>query len=277
VTPVDKVTTVDHIVTADVQELDTSGAPLIGKKTSGAKFHLYDETLASEIKEALTAAEVGGIYHAEIKSHHGDHAHQTRLAMTVTKIEKVELPPLDEPLIRKLTGDKLSSVDEFRQNLRTDLSRYWEEQANTRLRDAIADEIVRSHEFPVPESLVNGFLDSFLEEVKKKSPGSNLPRDFNEKKFREENRAYAIWQAKWMLLQERIAEVEHITITDEDLQGLAEQDAPRMGIGQDRLLQYYKNSGTVRERILSDKITAFLRQHAVITERVIEPTAVQTR
>jgi trigger factor len=130
----------------------------------------------------------------------------------------------------------------------------------------MAAELVRMHEFPVPDSLVDTFLDAFLDDIRNRSRERQLPAGFDEQKFREANRAHAVWQAKWMLLKEAIAEREGITVTDADLEQAAAADAGRMGIDKERLLQYYKSSGGTAERIQSDKITALLREQAKITD-----------
>jgi trigger factor len=269
--PAERVTDSNHIVTAEVQELDDSGTPLIGKKQGEVQFDLSDTSLAEEVKTALQQAENGGVYRVTISSSDADRPQQTQLALTVTGVEKVELPELDDALVQKVTGGKLSTVDEFTQSIRADLTRYWEEQSNTRLRDAIADEIVRTHEFAIPDSMVDAFLDSFLEDIKNRSRDKTLPANFDEKKFREENRAYAIWQAKWLLLKERIAEEEGINVTDDDIVQLAGEEAQRVGLPKDRLVQYYKSSGAVKDRLLSDKVISFLREHAKIKEKAFEP------
>ncbi len=265
------VTDPEHIVTADVQELDEAGTPLIGRKSPGARFLLSDPTMAPEIKETLSHAKVGETYRVSYESKHEDHTHKVNLSITVTGIQKVTLPPMDDELVKKITGGKVTSKDEFMKSLRTDLDRYWGEQSDRKLNDAIATEVVRLHEFPVPDALVEGFLDSFVEDIKNQSREKKLPQGFDEKKFREESRAYAVWQAKWLLLKEKIAEQEKISISKEDIEKLAETDAPRMGVTKEQLLRYYLSSGTVAERLLSDRVMAFLKEHAKITDKIVDP------
>jgi trigger factor len=264
--PADTVTDENHLVTADIQELDESGSPLIGRKTTGARFLLSDATLAPEIRDALKSAAVDGTYRAQFEDRHEDHTHTVRVALTVTGIERILLPPFDEALVKKVTKDKVTSPEEFTGNVRADLERYWEDQAERKVRDAIADEIVRTHEFDVPESLVNNFLDAFVEDIRNRSKDKALPPGFDDKKFREESRVHAVWQAKWMLLKEAIAAEEGIAVTDAELEKIAEVEAGRIGIDAARLLQYYKSSQAAGERLLSDKVMAFLRQQAKVTD-----------
>jgi trigger factor len=268
-TEVQAVTDEEHFVVADAQELDDAGTPIIGKKTVDARFYLADPSLVKEIKDSLKSATVGQTYRATFESKHGDHTHTTNLAITVKKIEKINLPPFDEELVKKLSGGKASSPDEFRKNMREDIERYWADQSERKLDDGIAQELVRMHDFVVPESMVNSFLDAFVDDIKNKSRDKKLPKQFDEKKFREESRAYAIWQSKWMLLKERIAEVENIKITDEELEKLAEGESGRIGVDKERLLEYYRMSASGTERLLTDKLMTFLRSHAKVTEKLM--------
>lgn len=261
------VTDDDHVVTADVQELDAAGTPLIGKKSPNARFFLSDETLTPEIRTALLKAETGASLRLTFESKHDDHSHPVHLALTVTKIEKVTLPPFDDALVAKITGGKVASASEFTASLHDDIARYWEDQTNTRLNDNIARAIVDAHEFPVPDALVEGLLDSFVEDVKQRSRDHKLPRGFDEKKFREESRSHAVWQAKWMLLKEQIAGVEKFEVTDGEIEELATAESAKVGIDRERMIQFYKNSSGATDRLLSDKIMTFLRSHAKVTEK----------
>jgi trigger factor len=269
-TEVHAVTDVEHIVTADAQELDDTGTPIIGKRTADARFYLADASLAREISDSLKSAVVGEIYRAQFESKHGNHSHTIRLAITPKKIEKLNLPSFDEELVKKISGGKVSSPDEFRKSMREDLERYWAEQSERKLDDMLAKELVKSHDFPVPESIVNSFLDAFVDDVKNRSRDKKLPKQFDEKKFREESRDYATWQAKWLLLKERIAEVENIKVTEEELEKLAETESGRIGVDKERLLEYYRVSSGGTERLMTDKLMAFLKSQAKITEKVIE-------
>ncbi len=265
--PADKVLDEQYAVTADVQELDKSGSPLIGRKTPNVRFHLIDPDIAPEIREALKNAEPGQAYRTAIESQHGDHTHSSDLALTVTKVEKVTLPPFDDALAAKVTGGKVPTAAELKANIRRDLDHYWDDLSSRRLNDDLASEVVKEHEFQVPASLVSGFLDAMIDDVKNRARDKKLPQGFDEKKFREENRAYAIWQSKWMLLKDRIAEAEGLTVTEEDMRQAAERDSATLPIDKERLLAHYKTSESAQDRLLTEKVMDFLKAQAHITEK----------
>lgn len=269
-TEVQSVNDEEHVVIADTQELDEAGTPIIGKASKDTRFYLADPMLVAEIKDALKSAVVGETYRAKFESKHGDHSHPVHITIAVKKIEKINLPPFDNDLVKKVSSEKVSTTEEFTANMRRDLEQYWLNQTEARLEDALAQELVNHHDFPAPESVVNSFLDAFVDDVKNKSRDKKLPRSFDEEKFRAENREYAIWQAKWLLLKQRIAEVENIKVTDEDLERLAEKEAAQLGIDKARLVEYYKMSNTGSERLLTNKLMAFLKAKVSITEKTIE-------
>ncbi len=267
---VDTVTDDEHILLADLQELDQTGLPVIGKKNENARIYLAEENLYPEIRQALQDAKVGNDYRVQFETKHEKPTHKTNLLIKIKKIEKVELPEFTDEFVKKITKEKVSAVDEFRKQLRQDLEDFWAERSERQVIEAICGEVIKRHDISVPESLVRAFLDSFVQEIKNQQPNKKPPPNFNEKEFRKENRAYAIRQAKWMLIREKILENENLKVEETDLERLAETESKKIGIEKDRLLNYYKTSQAANERILSDKLMKFLKDHAVTQEKVTE-------
>ncbi len=260
----------NHVVTADVQDLADDGMPLIGRKTPDARFELADTSLVQEVRDALAHAEVGQRYRVRFASAHGDHTHQHHIELYVKRIEKVELPEFNDEFVQKITGESTATTAGFLERLRRDLEAYWTRESERMLEQAIINELVRMHEFTVPESLVNFYLDSFVEDIKNRSRDGRLPRGFNEESFRAENRPYAIFQAKWALIRERLIEAEGLVATEEDVDRMAAADAASLGLDKERLLQYYRTSNAPTERVLSSKLMALLKEHARVTEKVVD-------
>ena len=178
------------------------------------------------------------------------------------------LPEVDDAFVKKISKEKYSTVASFRDSLRADLENYWKEKDQRQAVNLLVGELIRRHDFSVPESLVRGVLDGLLEDVKGQYPKRELPVDFDVEKFYEENRAYAIFQAKWALLREEIIAAEHLTVSDEDLAAVAEREAGRLGIEKERLLKYYQSSDQVKDRLIGDKLIDLLLEKAKIKEVV---------
>ena len=268
--PAEKVDSVEFVVTADIQDTDEAGTPIIGQKREGMRIYLNEPTTEQEVKDALKSAEVGETYRASFEHRHEDHTHKVHMQLTVTKIEKVIHPEFNDEFVKKITKEKVSSAEIFRKELLADLERYWNERTEKRLVEDITNEIVRRHEFAVPEALVKTFTDSYIDDLKNEQKNKQLPRGFDEKKYREAVRPSAIWQAKWMLIREQILAKENIQLSDQDLEALAEEESKRLGIDKERLINFYKTSETATERILNDKLLALLKQRSVIKEVVTD-------
>jgi trigger factor len=263
---VNVVTDAEHVVTVTMQELDESGAPLIGKKSENVRFYLADEQLEPPFKDALKAAELNGTYRVDFEHQHGDHTHKVNARMNVTKIEKVVLPALDDAFVARITKDKVKTVAEFRRGIEVDLVTYWKERERRQVLNGVTEIILKNHEFQVPESLVNSVLEGLLEEMKNDYPNKQLPANFDMKKFYEQNRSYAEAQSKWALLREEIIKKENLVAEENDLVALAEQEAGKIGIDKERLVAYYKTSDQVRDRIVGTKLLDFLLQSARVKE-----------
>lgn len=260
----------EHILTVDLQELDQSGFPLVGNKSENMRIYLKDRSLHPKLKEALLGAESGREYRVGLDTGTAKGYQEAKFLVKVKKVEKVHLPELNEEFIKKITKGRITSVEQFRENVKKDLEDFWKRESERKLRDAIVGEIVRQHEFTVPEGLVKFFLDSLIEEIRQQQPGKKLPPDFNEEEFCKENRAHAIWQAKWLLLKEKIIEAEKIAVSDAELESAAAEEARRIGVEEGRLLNYYKRSKEIQTRLLSDKLMKFLIAHAQVRERVVD-------
>jgi len=276
---VNAVTDLEHVVTADIQELDPVGTPIIGRKAKDMHFYLADESLSAGIRNALKNAESGGSYRTRLEPVEAEGKPALEIILNVSKIEKVVLPAFDDALVSKITGGKIASVDEFRANLRTDLERYWTDWSERKLADAISAEIVKNHFFTVPESLVTTVMDSYVEDIRNRTRDRKLPKDFDEEKFRHESRELAVWQAKWLLLKERIADVEKIELNETDIEQAVEAESGRIGVPKDRMMEYYRKSSAARNQLLSKKIMAFLVAEAKVTEKEVahehEPSGVR--
>ncbi len=260
------VTDAEHIVTVEIQELDEAGVPLIGKRTENVRFYLADEQLEQPFKDALKNAEANGEYRVKFEHQHGDHSHKVHSQLKAKKIEKVILPELDDAFVAKITKDKVKTVEEFRRDLQSDLVAYWNSKMERQVMNSLTAEILRRHEFQVPESLVRSVLEGLLEELKNEYPSKQLPPNFDVEKFNAENKAYAVAQSKWALLREEILRAERIEITDDDLAKLAEAEAAKIKIDKDRLINYYKSSEQIRERLVGDKLIRMLVDSAIIKE-----------
>jgi len=262
-----KVSGPHSLVTVDIQELDEGGTPLVGRKTTDAKLYLADSSIFKEIREKLVGAELNATVRLTVEPAEGETGEKRNLEILVKQIKDVNLPEVTDEFVAKITKGKTTGVAAFNDELKESLRKYWEEKSRRRTLDAIISDIVRRHDFTVPESLVRAYTDSLVEDAKQRSPGQALPADFNEAEFREQNRGTVIFQAKWHLIRDRIIEDSGLALTQEDFEKFAERDAAVIGVEKERLASMYRDSPQTRERLLGDKLHDALLSAAEVTEK----------
>jgi trigger factor len=266
----DSVTDENHIVTCEIQELDDNKQIVIGKRTTSERVNLTTEGILPEVKQNLINKSTGDKTIISFEAKHDDITHNHHAEFSITKIEKIILPELTDELVKKITKEKTSSVSDFKTQLRRDLETYWETQSERKLTDDIINKIISQHEFVVPPSMVDNILNSYLDNLKERYPNKTFPPEFNAEKFKENNRADAIWQAKWYLISDRIIKAEDIKVDDSELDKLAEENAQKTGIEKARLLEYYNRTDSVKDRMVMDKLKDFLKSNNTITDKVEE-------
>jgi trigger factor len=264
----------EYIVTADTDEFDEAGNIIPAHSRKDVRFPIYEPSLEKEIVAALKSTPVGQTSDVELEHAHGDHVHKVHLKVAVKKIEKPVLPELNDEFAIKASYDRFKTLDEYTKDLRESLEKYYKERNEKAIESELLKKIVEPYEFTVPQSLTESVLDAYIDDVKSQQAGKELPRGFDVKKYRDTYREGAAWEAKWMLVREALLAKEHIAVTDEDYTVLADEIAPKSGIDKERLIKYYKESDTVSEKILSDKLMKLIKESAVITTKTVaEPQA----
>ncbi|RCK74521.1 MAG: Cell division trigger factor [Ignavibacteriae bacterium] len=257
-----------YIVHFDVQELDENGTPLIGRVAKDQSIYLADKHIYKEFKDALMNCSVGDMRNIKLPQH--ENRPQLNYQLQIKKIEKIKLPELNDEFIKKITQQKTTSVEEFTQKLRNDIEDYWEDKSRNKLLNAIKEKIVSMHEFSVPNVIIDNILNSFLDELKERYPNRKLPQNFDIEKFRQQQYELAKFQAKWLLIREKIIQAENLQVEDSDIEKFVNEGVAQTGIDRDRLFEYYKNSPELKDNILSQKVNQILLSQNKINEIVTD-------
>jgi trigger factor len=260
-----------YVVTADVQETDAAGVPLLGHKSENVPIPLNEPTVAEDIRKKLMNTVVGDEVKVFIEPPKDTEDKPFNANLTIKKIQKISYPEIDEKLIKKITRDKLSTLDELKNEIRTNLEKQYVSLGENILKSNIDSELIRKNEFDVPEVMIENYLHEMIDEMKQQYPNKTLPSNFDLQGYKEKNRAYAIMKIKTYFIYLKIMELEKIKVDDVDLALHAETESARTGIDKDRLVNYYKSSDEVKEKILQKKLNTFMIENNKITEKDYEP------
>jgi trigger factor len=140
------------------------------------------------------------------------------------------------------------------------------------LQGAIIERMLDLHSVPVPQSVVETYLDSFVEQVKQRNDGE-LPDDFDMELFRKNQEGEAERQGRWMLIRDALIEQEGIEVDEEDLMTFFEEQGDDE-ISAQQLQQFYRSMPKLMERVkqqlLSQKVFDTLMEQFDIEDKTRE-------
>jgi trigger factor len=275
--PTDEVADEQTIVTLSMRELEPKeGAEPIASE--GVQAYLADPEVMPNIKAGLLGKRVGDKIEVLLpKNPKGQDNTTTEVTeegpveITLTEAKKVILPELTEEFIAKISRDKVKTEEE----LRTDIKQELEAQAITasdeQFEENIVAELLKKHDIPVPKTIVRAILDQMIEEYKERNKQRGYPAEFglDERAYRERMRPVAEARGKWVLLRDKLITSENLEASDTDLEDLAAKEAEKYGLSKENLLGYYKKNDGIKDRIVSDKLSALLRDRVKMTEKII--------
>lgn len=143
-------------------------------------------------------------------------------SVRLNSISKEELPELDDEFIKDIS--EFDTVEEYKNDLREKKVKQFEERAIAEKKEAISKRLVEIVEVDVPKGMVDAQINSQMQNFDQnlRSQGMNL-EDYlgmigvEVKDFAENLREDALKQVKSALALEKVAELEGIAPTDEDV------------------------------------------------------------
>jgi len=186
----------------------------------------------------------------------------------IQAIKQKSLPELNDDFAREL--GEFTSLEQVRKQIQENMLAERKHDAEREAKDKLVAELVKRNDFEVPESLVDRQIDLRLERGLRALAAQGMKLEDMKKmdvpRLRAGQRDQAVQDVKSSLLLERVADLEGITVGDEEvnheLEALAQQtkqtaEAVRARLTQDGGLD------RIRNRIRSEKTLDFLyRQSA---------------
>jgi trigger factor len=187
-------------------------------------------------------------------------------AVDVLGIKTKTLPEMNDEFAKDVSD--ATSLDELKKKVREGLEHERDHRQKDLQRERVLAELVKQHDFPVPESLVEHQMDVRLERVVRSLAQQGVdPRavnvDWVSLRRKQEDRAKDDVKAE--LVVDRIATEEKIDVTEEELQHELEHMASHSGQSAEALRASLTKQGTLdrmRAKLRSDKTLDWLAQNA---------------
>lgn len=254
------------IVEGDVQALDASGVPVIGQKWDNRAFELGKPPLGDAVLEQLRGVVPGEERNFTIVSPGGregkSEREEDRYSIRVTAVREKKMPELDDAFAKEL--GEFESLEGLKSDIRERLQAQRDGEAERALRNRIADEIVKRNDFELPPSMVENALNGMWEEHRNRPDA-----DSDETAYREQNRPMVLWNLKWHMLWQKIAEIEAIEVTEEDAEAEIEKMVKDSEQSEKKMRALFKDGDRrrrLRDSMLEERVMAFLKDNAKIKE-----------
>ncbi len=192
----------------------------------------------------------------------------------IHEVKEKELPELDDEFAKDVS--EFDTLDEYRASVRERLENQVKQEAKNLMEAQLIARIADATEIDIPEVMVERQIDNILMDLELSLyyRGMNLQRyleaiNTSMEDFRAQYRDQAYTRVKNALILEKIAQVENIEATEEDVDKELEELAKQRQITlEEAREQYADNLDDIKNTIQIRKTIDFLMDNAVFVERM---------
>ncbi len=258
---------------ADLQEVDSSGVPVIGQKIENQQIWLNSDD--TELTPQLLGVKAGEQRVITLRTQsqkseiieQPDHQEviEKKYKVDVKEVKERRLPELDDEFAKDM--GPFESLQQMLDKIESDLKHEAEHESEHAFEHALSEALLERVDLEVPESMLSRYLDDLVKDMverNKENPQGLSPED-----YRRYLRDGAIRDLKWHLVSEQLKKQENFTVTDEDVEKKLAHYAEHGEDGIKHAEQIRNDQAALaklKEGIITDKLYAFLAEKATITD-----------
>jgi trigger factor len=258
----------DYVV-VDMQQVESTGIPIIGQKFEDDFIHLDTKNEASknELINQLIGAKTGETRHVILTDVNPEAAQPETLHYQV-KIKEVKsktLPNLDDEFAKDMGN--YQSLDELKAVLRKRLEGQAKQLWQNNYNHQVMNELVKANPIDFSEKLIEFHLNYMLESVKKERKKGQPP--INETEFKQHYRADTIWNLKWRMIRDKIQNTQNLTVEDSDFEAFYNEMATLYNADLERVRNRYLKAQIKEDlklNLMEQKVIEWVVAHSKLTE-----------
>ncbi len=192
----------------------------------------------------------------------------------ITDIKEMELPVLNDDFVKGL-GLEFENVGQLREKIMEDLKAREEKRLDNKLKGDLLEKIADTVEFELPESLVEGEIDSSIENMRQSllRSGADFEKlGLDQEKMKNDLRPGAEKNVKGALILGEIARLNELEIDEKEIEKGFEDLSGESGYPAETIRKYYETNNlidTFRQTLLKEKTLNYLVENASVKE--VEP------
>jgi trigger factor len=259
----------DYLI-IDYAPLTDSGEVDEQKRMSNYPVDLSSESLFVEFRDGLTGMTTGQEKHIEVSYPEDfperEFAGKTRtFYVSVREIKEKVLPELSDEFAKQIGAD-FADLTALKKRIHEDLLEEEERRFNREAEEKIIDELIGLNPFEVPETMVENYLSSLIEEDKRKNPNQSNDQE-REAEIRRIFRQAAVRTIKKYFTLLAVKEQENIKVEETEIEERIKKIIETSGEKDEDVQAYFKqskNRTNLENQILDEKVLNFLRENADI-------------
>ncbi|AZT91038.1 trigger factor [Caldicellulosiruptor changbaiensis] len=189
----------------------------------------------------------------------------------VKEIKVKELPELDDEFAKDVS--EYETLEELKASIRNRIKEKNDKRAKDEMIDAILEKIAQATEIDIPEPMIENQINYYVEDVVRNLQYFGMTYEKyleaigkTDKEFREQFRERATKAIRNNLILEKIAKVENIQATDEELEKELERLAKMYNLEVEKLKERLSEDDIeyIKEGIILNKAIDFIYENAKI-------------
>ncbi|MFN3270175.1 MAG: trigger factor, partial [Candidatus Kapaibacteriota bacterium] len=265
---VEEIKTEFCIVAIDIIPLDQETLePIAGGKVQSTTILLSSETVPKDLKDLLLGRKVGDEFDYNPGATEPSAPNEV-VRIKVKNVSELELEDFGDEFVKKYTRGRLSTTEEFKEEIGYFLQEKWDMRSNDEMVKQVIKQLVEAHDFDLPQTVVYETAIRLSEDFLKKYRDSYPQmKDKKPEDLLEDFIPIAESQVKWSVIKRKIIEKENLELEDYDIESLVEEHKRQNPNANDEEIKnYIKNSPHIVDTLLEKKTLDFVIGFAETTE-----------
>jgi len=247
-------------VICDLQEVDNTGVPIIGKKLETRYVKVGQPPFDNENEKKLLGVKPNDSVKVMVPIDENNSL--SNFELSVKNVERQILPELNDEFV-KLADPKSKDISEYREKVKENLDKAYANRSDEAFNQNICDAMIEKINPEFPPSMAESYLKHIIEDISKNN--SEMDKD----KAKEIYKPMAERNLKWYLIRSAIIQSQSFEISKEDISNEIED---RKKINPDHakdIDNYFKkpsNRSRLSDDLMEKNILAYLKEFTKIKE-----------
>ena len=260
------------------------GVAFEGGKGTDYELTLGSGTFIPGFEEQIVGKKIGEEFDVNVKFPEEYHSEELKgkdavFKVTLKGIKVKELPTLDDEFAKDVS--EFDTLDALKEDIKAKLTKEAENKTKAEIENRALEAAVEGAEIDIPECMVDNQVEKMLEDYayRLKSQGIDMKMylqytQMTEDQLKEQMKPSAKQQVLGSLVLEKIAELEKLEATDEDIEKEFDKIAETYKMEKDKIRELMgANIDAMKQDIVTNKALDVLAENAKQTKKKAEKKA----